>query len=285
MSDVRAALSGTLRSLLARNIPAMLVRVAEARGSTPRGTDAAMLVTGQGSQGTIGGGQLEFHAIDVARDLLAAGAQAHRLAIPLGAHLGQCCGGHVILDFCRVSPGMALELAQQEAALARALPPVLILGAGHTGRALAHALAPLPLAVTLVDDRADTLDALPAAIATRRLDDPAQAVAEAMPQSAFVILTHSHALDYRLTQAALARGDAAYVGMIGSATKRARFERWFVASGGTRAQLATLVCPIGGAAGVHDKRPAVIAAMTAAELLARCPADAEAAPAPSAALA
>ena len=264
-----ARLSAVLHSLLARDEPAMLVRVIAAKGSVPRGTDAAMLVSERASYGTIGGGQLEFHAIDVARDLMVAGTQLHRLAIPLGAHLGQCCGGHVTLEFCTGTPVQALALAQVEAQRAAAFPAVLVFGAGHTGRALAQALAPLPFAVTLVDDRAGTLGGLPPAIATRRLDDPAQEIAAAPLHAAYVMLTHSHALDYRLTQAALARRDAAYVGMIGSATKRARFERWFLASGGSRCDLDALVCPIGGTA-VADKCPEVIAALAAAELLVRC---------------
>jgi xanthine dehydrogenase accessory factor len=272
MSDL---LSARLRALMMQGEIAMLVRVTQTKGSTPRGTDAAMLVTDTQSFGTIGGGQLEFHAIDVARDLMAAGKLAHRLSIPLGAHLGQCCGGHVTLDFCAGTAAIADKLARDEVRCAEAFPPVLILGAGHTGRALAQALAPLPFAATLVDDRSETLVRLPQNIATLWLDDPARAIGAAPSGAAFVILTHSHALDYRLAQAALKRRNARYVGMIGSATKRARFERWFVASGGERGDLARLVCPIGGKA-ARDKRPEVIAALTAAELLVRCPADAAA---------
>ena len=86
------------------------------------------------------------------------------------------------------------------------------------------------------------------------------------PGSAFIVLTYSHALDYRLIDAALRRQDAAYVGMIGSATKRARFEHWFLMRGGTKAQVNELVCPIGGC-DVADERPAIIACLTAAELV------------------
>ncbi|TFG85308.1 MAG: xanthine dehydrogenase accessory protein XdhC, partial [Hyphomicrobiales bacterium] len=81
-----------------------------------------------------------------------------------------------------------------------------------------------------------------------------------------VVMTHSHALDYAITEAALRRGDLAYVGLIGSRTKRRRFERWFAARDGSAVALARLVCPIGDC-GVADKRPQVIAALTAAELL------------------
>ncbi len=125
---------------------------------------------------------------------------------------------------------------------------------------------PCPSRTRLIDDRDGVFDGLPAAITCMRLDDPAEAVDSAPAGAAFVILTHSHALDYRLTEAALARGDAAYVGMIGSATKRARFESGYLRAGGRRDSLSRLTCPIGGS-DVDDKRPEVIAALTAAELV------------------
>lgn len=112
------------------------------------------------------------------------------------------------------------------------------------------------------------MSGLPAAVTCIRMADPVDAIASAPAKAAFVVLSHSHALDYRLTEAALARGDAAYVGMIGSATKRARFESGFLRSGGRREALTRLTCPIGGS-DVDDKRPEVIAALTAAELV-RC---------------
>ena len=113
-----------------------------------------------------------------------------------------------------------------------------------------------------------TMSGLPATVTCIRMADPVDAIAGASAGTAFVVLSHSHALDYRLAEAALARGDAAYVGMIGSATKRARFESGFLRSGGRRETLARLTCPIGGS-DVDDKRPEVIAALTAAELV-RC---------------
>ena len=162
----------------------------------------------------------------------------------------------------------AERVLRRERALIEARPAVLVFGLGHTGRALAAMLAHLPVAVTLVDDRPEVLVDLPASCSIRHLADPQQAVEEARPGSAFVILTHSHALDYRLTEAALLRGDAAYVGMIGSKTKRKRFESQFLRAGGTNTALGELTCPIGGA-DVDDKRPEIIAALTSAELV-RC---------------
>jgi xanthine dehydrogenase accessory factor len=182
--------------------------------------------------------------------------------------MGQCCGGSLSLSFEPVDAPLAEQLISRERALVEARPPVLVFGLGHTGRALAATLALLPFTLTLVDDRGDVFGDLPAGCRVRHLEDPADAVTDALPGAAFIILTHSHALDYRLTEAALLRGDAAYVGMIGSKTKRRRFEHQFVRAGGNAATLAKLTCPIGGS-DIDDKRPEVIAALTAAELV-RC---------------
>lgn len=245
---------------------AILVTLTRAAGSTPREVGATMAVSATDAAGTIGGGQLEFHCLDIARTMLEAGETERLLDIPLGPQMGQCCGGRVSVSLKRAGAADLAMLAASEKAEAAARPAILIFGAGHTGRALAQALAPLPFATTLIDDRDGVMDGLPIAITCIRMGDPVAAVVTARAGSAFVILTHSHALDYRLTEAALQRGDAAYVGMIGSATKRARFEAGFLRSGGRREALSRLTCSIGGG-DVDDKRPEVIAALTAAELV------------------
>ena len=96
--------------------------------------------------------------------------------------------------------------------------------------------------------------------------DPVARVRSAEPGAGFLVLTHEHALDFELAGAALARGDAFYVGLIGSRTKRRKFERLYRAQNGRSADLARLVCPIGAGLS-RNKRPPVIAAMVAAELL------------------
>lgn len=260
----------TLAAFLARHLRdgVILARIERAEGSTPREAGATMAVARNDSTGTIGGGQLEFHCLDIAREMLASGIGERVLDIPLGPQMGQCCGGRVSVALCRAGAADLAMLAATEKASAETRTTVLIFGAGHTGRALAQALGPLPFATTLIDDRDGVLDGMPAAISCLRMADPVGAVERARPGAAFVILTHSHALDYRLAEAALARGDGSYVGMIGSATKRARFAAGFLRDGGRQEALARLTCPIGGD-DVDDKRPEVIAALTAAELV-RC---------------
>lgn len=251
---------------IAEGADCAIIEIAEAQGSTPREAGAFMAATLEECAGTIGGGQMEFHAIDRARALLREGRASETIDVALGPHLGQCCGGRVVITLRRAAFADAQALAGREDAEAR--PDVFIFGAGHTGFALTQALALLPVRVRLVDDRPDLNPHLPDGVVFHRLEDPAEALGAAPAQSAFVILTHSHALDYRLTDAALRRDDAAYVGMIGSATKLARFRQWFRARGGEESLLAQLVCPIGGKAAA-DKRPGVIAALTAAELIHR----------------
>lgn len=260
----------TPTDFLAANLAdgAVIVSIAEAQGSTPREAGATMIVSAGGSFGTIGGGQLEFHCIDLARVLLDSSGPRQLIDIPLGPQMGQCCGGRVRVAMEPATPAHLEALEQNEAKAVAGRPQVLIFGAGHTGKALARSLALLPLAVALIDDRPGQFEEVPATITCLQLDDPETALVAVRPGSAFVVLTHSHALDYRLTEAALLRGDAAYVGMIGSGTKRARFEASLRRRHPGSKALTQLTCPIGGS-DVHDKRPEVIAALTSAELV-RC---------------
>ncbi|TGN54798.1 xanthine dehydrogenase accessory protein XdhC [Paracoccus liaowanqingii] len=226
------------------------VRVTSARGSTPREAGAEMIVGPDTIQGTIGGGQLEYMAIDRARQMLARGEATASMDIPLGPEIGQCCGGRVILSLDR------------EAATPPAHPDALIFGAGHVGRALSRALQPLPVNALLIDSRPEELAR--ASGPTRLTPLPEALIRDARPGTFVVILTHDHALDFLLAAEALARRDLAYVGMIGSATKRAQFARFAAARG---LDPAPLTCPI-GAGFSRDKRPEIIAAFTAAELMA-----------------
>lgn len=243
------------------------VEVTAAKGSTPRERGAWMLVAPDGIFGTIGGGQLEFMAIDHARTFAEGGAAEPALAVPLGPAIGQCCGGHVALGF-ELLDGDGLERLRQRAeAEDIARPTVYLFGAGHVGRALTAALASLPVRLALIETRAEALADIGGETETHLTAVPESFVEDAPPGSAFLILTHDHALDFLIARAAIARNDARYVGMIGSKTKRATFERWYVReAGGDPADCARLVLPIGGS-DLHDKRPAVIAALAAAEVL------------------
>ena len=145
--------------------------------------------------------------------------------------------------------------------------PVLLFGAGHVGRALILALAPLPFAVRWIDSRADQFPQFVPPNATLVHSSDPESEIDRAPDNAFiVVMTHSHPLDYAITARALRRPGFGFVGLIGSQTKRARFASQARQIGIADADLQRLVCPI-GLAEIKGKEPAVIAAAVAAQLL------------------
>lgn len=258
----------TLKSFLSGAGRFALVRVAGTKGSTPREAGTWMLVSSLTTYGTIGGGQLEYMAIDKARQILGGRSDSSTmLDVPLGPEIGQCCGGRVEVEIRPGDDALAAALiceAEQEDAM---LPHLYIFGGGHVGKALAAALALLPVQAIVVETRANELEGMAPGVGTMLTPMPEEVVRAAPAGSAFAILTHDHALDFLIVAEALKRRDAAYVGMIGSKTKKATFRSWFVkVAGGSEEEFLHLVSPIGGEA-VRDKRPAVIAALAAAEIM------------------
>ncbi|MBB3223667.1 xanthine dehydrogenase accessory protein XdhC [Pseudoduganella umbonata] len=144
---------------------------------------------------------------------------------------------------------------------------LVLFGAGHVGAAIVRALAELPCTITWVDERDDMFPAqVPANVIVEATDTPEAVVASAPPGASYLVLTHSHALDERLSAAILARDNVGWFGLIGSKTKRVLFERRLAARGLPADRIDAMVCPI-GLPGITDKAPAVIAASVAAQLL------------------
>ena len=249
---------------LASGRPAMLVQVIEHRGSVPRETGTRMLVAADAVAGTIGGGHLEWQAIAQARRQLAdRQAKPSDQHYPLGPALGQCCGGALTL---RTGPLDAPALAGWPATA-----PLFMLqlyGAGHVGCAIVRLLDDLPCRVQWIDEREDEFPAAASAPHIERLCvEPVQAeVRSAPPGACYLVLTHSHDLDLAITEAILRRGDFNYLGLIGSATKRARFLRRLDQRGVSPEVLARLTCPI-GLPGITGKQPELIALAVVAQLL------------------
>ena len=243
----------TLAGLKARREPAVLVTVIAASGSTPREAGCKMIVTAATLHGTIGGGHLEFRALEIARDLLAdAAAGPVMREFPLGPALGQCCGGAASLLFEPIlPPGLRIAL----------------FGAGHVGRALVHVLGTLPAQVIWIDPRADEFpEAVPPNAEVRVSALPVHEIDTLPAGCQLLIMTHSHQLDLDLVDAALRRVDFASVGLIGSMTKRARFVKRLGLRGHGPDAIRRLVCPI-GIAGAGGKHPAEIAIAVAAQIL------------------
>jgi xanthine dehydrogenase accessory factor len=250
-----------------------------------------MVVTGDGLRGTIGGGALEWRVIQQARAILALPPGSWRVQdYPLGPLLGQCCGGRVRVLLERLDAGAIQwiqDFQQGEAIVARlgtdAITrrhagtkkpegkeflepiettgfPLILFGAGHVGRAIADRIPGLPLQLAWFDSREDAAD-WPGVLHAQEAEMVGCA-RTAPADAAILIVTHDHGLDYRLTAAAL-EGHAGFVGLIGSATKRARFLSRLSKED---IDASRLTCPI-GLPGVTGKEPAVIAIAALAQIL------------------
>lgn len=293
-----------------REVPGLrssaMVSVLASEGSAPRGAGTRMLVTKEALHGTIGGGQLEYRAVEQARAILDLPPGSWRVQdYPLGPLLGQCCGGRVRLLVEHVDAAgldWLAEAAEERVLVSRLLPgrierhvsgdaqpaplsargdrpregatfveligqhrrPLYLFGAGHVGQAIARHAEGLPFRLAWFDTRPvfETIEGVAVVPETAI----GQCVGEAPEDSAIVILTHDHALDYELTRAALLRPPVGFVGLIGSATKRARFHARLERDGVPAQVRQRLISPI-GIEGIEGKEPDVIAIATLAQLL------------------
>src|ERR1700712_4473587 len=210
----------------------VLVTIIEERGSTPRNAGSKMGVSAERIFDTIGGGHLEYKAMEIARQMLESGSQQTRLErFSLGASLGQCCGGVNVLLF--------EPMGQPQAHIA-------VFGAGHVGRALVPLLASLPCRVRWIDSReAEFPTQMPEGVTQILSEDVIEEVDNLPAGSYCIVMTHNHQLDLELAAAILKRGDFSYFGLIGSKTKRVKFEHRLRDRGFEPAVLQRMRCPMG----------------------------------------
>ena len=233
------------------------VSVVQTQGSAPRDAGTQMVVFAEHIDGTIGGGALEWEAIGIARRMLGTDKKVHRQTFPLGPNLGQCCGGTVVLAFAKVAKPAGLQS-----------PPLWIWGAGHVGRAVMSTMAPFQdRAITLVDVAADRFPPdLPSHVSPLVAADPVRVVSHAATDADHLIMTYRHDIDLALCDALLGHGFGS-VGLIGSATKWARFRKRLATFGHKPATIARIACPIGDPA--LGKHPQAIAIGVATALIGR----------------
>ncbi|MBC7155558.1 MAG: xanthine dehydrogenase accessory protein XdhC [Rhodobacteraceae bacterium] len=294
-----------VRAAVGRHGRVARVVVAGHQGSAPREAGAAMLVWPGGQSGTIGGGALEHQAAETARAMLAHGPVLRLERVALGPAVGQCCGGAVSLLYEVYEAGtlpvaehgliarrvegaqempLALRrmLAEARGQGTRPAPALMqgwmveplmvparalwVWGAGHVGRAIVAVLAPVPdFAITWVDtDLARFPDVVPEAVVPLVAVDPGDLVTHAPHGAEHLILTYSHALDLDLCHRLLGHGFAR-AGLIGSATKWARFRARLAALGHRPEAIGRITCPIGDPA--LGKHPQAIALGVGAALL------------------
>ncbi|MEL7022986.1 MAG: xanthine dehydrogenase accessory protein XdhC [Pseudomonadota bacterium] len=257
----------TAREIIASGQCVISISVSQVRGSAPREVGTTMLVSVDQVFGTIGGGRLEFSAIETAHrwlDQAETDAHSFERRIPLGSGCGQCCGGVVTLNYQRWSAEH--QPVATDAAGNQRLD-VVIFGAGHVGRALAQVLNTLDANVLVVDSRPDQLALLPEGVAAPLLANrPVDAIPRCPDGASVVVMTHDHDLDLSLCEHLLQRCDWRYLGLIGSRTKARRFHKKLRAAGFSESDLSRLICPI-GLPGLTGKHPGEIAVAVTAQIL------------------
>ncbi|UQN10084.1 xanthine dehydrogenase accessory protein XdhC [Deinococcus sp. QL22] len=245
--------------------PGVLITIAAVRGHAPREAGAKMVVSRSETWDSVGGGNLEATAVARARTLIRTSAQApelltSRLTDTAPNEYGrQCCGGEVTL---------LLE------PLATVRPHIALFGIGHVGLELALILSRLPVHLHLTDSRAaqlapERLAGLAAGASTVHLHPvpiPELTLPDLPAGSHIVVMTHDHAEDAALCDAALRRPDLGWIGLIGSSVKWIRFREQLKAVGHSEVDLTRITTPI-GLPGIRGKTPAVIAVSVAAQLV------------------
>ena len=241
-----------------QNIGFVLVTVLEVEGSAPRNQQSKMVITESQIFDSIGGGKLEHQAMQQARMMLHQNVQSSvRQSYTLGKDLTQCCGGKVeILFECFIRYDFNIVLC----------------GAGHVGKAMVKILSDLPCRVTWTDSRKNLLHQ-----AMEELSTPSNVIADVMQNpfalieaspvdSLYLVMTHSHEIDFELCEAILGRKDVAYCGLIGSRSKAAKFRSRLKRKGFSDTELDRLTSPIGLDLG-QGKLPMEVAVSTAAQLM------------------
>lgn len=248
-----------LAKLEKANQACVMVTVLDERGSVPRGVGTKMLITEDRLIATIGGGHLEHLATQMVRQMLEDKATDVNVeTFNLGARLGQCCGGMATLCFEPIGTRKR---------------HLYLFGAGHVAKALVNVVATLDFEITWIDQREHEFPSdTPANVEVLVSDDPVGEVNFVHENSYFLVMTHNHQLDFDLTRAILDREDSCYFGVIGSATKRKKFDMRLKQRGYKDSQLETMTSPI-GLSDVPGKLPAEIAVSVAAELIAHYQAE------------
>ena len=244
--------------LLESGCDLVVVTVAAVRGSVPGATGAKMIVSRDGiPRGTVGGGRIEARALAEAVELLESNAEATRLVTwNLQKDIGMTCGGEMTLLFERLAAKPSWHL--------------VLFGAGHVVQALVPVLLPLACRIEVIDTRADWLERLPRAanLAVHRVDAFEDGVAQVTGKSFVLSITQGHATDVPVLREVLGRfPEIPFLGVIGSASKRAALLRDLRAAGIAEDLLEKVTCPLGLPIGGND--PHEIAISIAAQLLER----------------
>ncbi|NKB76731.1 MAG: xanthine dehydrogenase accessory protein XdhC [Gammaproteobacteria bacterium] len=247
-----------LSQLSQSNQAFVIVTILSVEGSAPRDAQTKMIVDNTTIHDTIGGGNLEYQAITKSRELLLLDQSVlHRETFSLGKDLTQCCGGKVELLF-EVFPVCDFT--------------VVVLGAGHVGKALVAILSELNCRVHWVDSRPSQFPqdsefwAHNTNVQKIIMEYPDKTIESCPANSYYLIVTHSHETDFEFCEAILSRHDSVFCGLIGSKSKAAKFRNRLSRKKFTQEEINQLTSPV-GLADIPGKAPMAVAVSISAQLL------------------
>ncbi len=236
-------------------------------GSVPRNKGTFMLISSKYIFGSIGGGNLEYKVINKAKIILKKRKKFTEeiISIPLGPSIGQCCGGYVQVKITKHKNGM--ECFSNEKKIENTVDNLFIFGAGHIGKELSAKSIDLDFNVHVIDSRKEYLEnQFNTKIAYIYAKFPWMLIKNLPKNSFFIIMTHSHDFDFKIINEILNINNFKFLGLIGSKTKKKRFENRFLKLGYNKLLLNKIECPI-GIKSITSKNPGEIAISIIARLL------------------
>ncbi len=237
-------------------------------GSVPRNKDTFMFISNSKIFGTIGGGQLEHLIINKARNILKNNKKNYstKVNIPLGPAIGQCCGGYAQIELIKFEDGKDACNSEKKI-YNQSRNNLYIFGAGHIGQEVSKRSIDLDFNVNLIDSRKEYLNTPKEKDIVKIYAKYPWMLIKNLPKNAYyVILTHSHDFDFKIINELLNFNTFIFIGLIGSKTKRKRFDKRFLHLGHDRLLINKIECPV-GLSTITSKKPGEIAISIIGRLL------------------
>ena len=219
------------------------VKITNIKGSAPTKVNDIMLISLESIYGTIGGGNLEHLVIKESHNLLTKDIKKKKLNVPLGPGIGQCCGGYV--ELVLTLHKNSIEAIKGETAMKKKKNNLYVFGAGHIGQSLISYVKDLDFNTFVIDSREEFLNMNNYKNINYLLSkEPWRIINRLEKNSYYVILTHSHDYDFKILNEILKK-NFVFAGLIGSNTKKRRFNKRFIDNGHRKELINKIECPIG----------------------------------------
>lgn len=253
-----------------------LIELITVKGSSPREVGAWMLVSPQKCLNTIGGGVLEFSMVAEAKKMME-DRSVDKLSFKsnLNPEFDQCCGGVVSCQISTVTKSTMKMIEKRIKNEISKYKSLYLFGAGHVGKSVIKLGLNLPLKITVTDSRLDLVKGLQNQF--RDYVDTIKFNVDAIPEriiksspenSAYLVMTHSHATDFSLIEEILSLKKIGYVGMIGSKSKKISLQKYLKRKNISDNTADLVKCPIGRPIKFSGRKsPEVIAALTISDIL------------------